>query len=125
MNLAEINFKDNQMNVHRTNRSRTSIHNDMNTRLHSRDMIDINLINNSKIKYKGNNRFEIERDEFMKNSNKIDEDEDENNNFMNNRINNNFDRGMPMRPEFEINKLNNNLKNQRTKKNIYCVTHEK
>lgn len=118
MNLAEINFKDNQMNVHRTNRSRTSIHNDMNTRLHSRDMIDINLINNSKIKYKGNNRFEIERDEFMKNSNKIDEDDNDNDNFMNNRINNNFDREMHMRPEFEINKLNNNFKNQRTKKNI-------
>ena len=128
MNLAEINFSDKQMKNNRLNRSRISIHNDMNTRLQSRDMIDINLMNNTRNKYKNNNRFEIERDEFMRNSNKIDENDDDNDNeFVNNRMNSNFDRGMPMRPEFEINKSNNDFnnvrsindfKNQRPNKNI-------
>ena len=88
---------------HRVNRSRLSIHQDMNNRLQNRDFTDIDFIKNNK--NKSSNRFEIERDEFMQNSNS----NDDQNSFLYQRqfsdnIRNNFDRGMPMRPNFEINK---------------------
>ena len=72
------NFEQNiNQNNQRLNRSRNNIHNDMNSRLQNRDMIDINIMNSSKNKYKNTNRFEIERDEFMKNSNKDDDNFDD------------------------------------------------
>lgn len=71
-----FNFEENiNQNNQRLNRNKNNSHNDMNSRLQNRDMIDINIINSTKNKYKNTNRFEIERDEFMKNSNKNDEDD--------------------------------------------------
>jgi len=83
-----FNFEENiNQNNHRLNRNKNNSHNDMNSRLQNRDMIDINIVNSTKNKYKNTNRFEIERDEFMKNSNKNEDDDDNfNNNMQNNRI---------------------------------------
>ena len=92
----------------RLNRSKTSIMNDMNSRLQNRDINDINMLNDNRTKMKHSNRFEIERDEFMRNSNN---DDDEYNSQLsqrqfsdNIRNTSNFERGMPMRPDFNINK---------------------
>jgi serine protease inhibitor len=86
--------------------------NDMNSRLQNRDMNDISIFNNNRSKMKHSNRFEIERDEFMRNSNS---DEDEYNSQLSQRqfsdnIRHNFERGMPSRPNVEINK-NSNIDN--------------
>jgi hypothetical protein len=68
----------------------------MNTRLFDREMGDLNY----KFKYMNPvNRMEIERDEFMKNSN-LDSDEDD----LNEMENNNFDKRMPSRDGYNINK---------------------
>lgn len=90
----------------RLNRSKSSHHQDMNTRLQNRDMNDISIFNNNRTKMKHSNRFEIERDEFMRNSNA--EDDDYNTQLsqrqFSDNIRNNFDRGMPSRPNVEINR---------------------
>lgn len=94
----------------RISRDRNKVHSDMNDRLHLRDMTDINIMNNSRKNVKFMNRIEMERDEFLQNSNR-----GEDNEFNTNRSQqiNNFvfdDRRMPMRPEFDISRdmYNNN-----------------
>jgi serine protease inhibitor len=75
MSDFETSFNFEQNNNQIINRNRNNNYNDMNSRLQNRDMIDINIINTTKNKYKNTNRFEIERDEFMKNSNNDGEDD--------------------------------------------------
>jgi len=98
------NFSSSESKV---NRSKSSIMNDMNSRLQNRDMSDVNIFNDNRSKMKHTNRFEIERDEFMKNSTNDDEYNSQlsQRQFSDNiRSTSNFERGMPMRPDFNINK---------------------
>ena len=95
----------------RISRTRDKSHKDMNERLYSRDMVDINIMNDTRKNVKFMNRIEMERDEFFKNSNYNKDDE-----FETSRIQNmsNFvvdDRRMPMRPQFDISRdmYNNNF----------------
>lgn len=94
----------------RISRNRDNAHKDMNDRLHSRDMTDINIMNNTRKSVKFMNRIEMERDEFLKNSNYNKDDEFDTNSSQ--QINNFIfdDRRMPMRPEFDISRdmYNNN-----------------
>lgn len=71
----------------------------MNTRLFDREMGDINY----QFKYMNPiNRMDIEREEFMKNSYADEDSESDNNNI--NTIHNNFDKRMPSRSGYSINK---------------------
>ena len=87
----------------RISRTKDKVHNDMNERLFNRDMIDINIVNNNRKNIKFMNRIDMERDEFLKNSNH-NKNEDDDINFSRTQGNNNFfdDRRMPMRPEFDV-----------------------
>lgn len=96
----------------RISRTKDKVHKDMNERLYNRDMIDINIVNNNRKNIKFMNRIDMERDEFLKNSNRGGDD-NEHDNFNRSQQINNFifdDRRMPMRPEFDISRdmYNNN-----------------
>ena len=84
-------------------KTRDKGHKDMNDRLFSRDMADINIMNNNRKNVKFMNRLEMERDEFLKNSNN-NKDDNEIGYDNKQRINNNYfdDRRMPMRPIVDI-----------------------
>ena len=86
----------------RSNRSREKNYADMNSRLNNRELIDINIVNNNRKNNRSINRLDVERDEFLKNSNNENDSDSDNNNLPTNQIN--FDRRMPMRPEFNISK---------------------
>jgi serine protease inhibitor len=90
----------------RINRSREKTHRDMNARLNDRDMVDIHIRNNTLHNMRPMTRIDLERDEFMKNSSYDEEDEEFNNNNMrtSRQENINYDKRMPMRPEFNINR---------------------
>ena len=49
----------------RISRTRDKSHKDMNERLYSRDMVDINIMNDTRKNVKFMNRIEMERDEFF------------------------------------------------------------
>jgi serine protease inhibitor len=108
----------------RVNRSREKSHRDMNARLNDRDMIDIHIRNNTLQNMRPMTRIDLERDEFMKSSSYDEEDAEyaEYHNNIRNSIqsrqsrqarhsrqdnlkqDNNFDKRMPLRPEFNINR---------------------
>lgn len=89
-------------NMSRSSNSRLKDHKTMNTRLFDREMGDINY----QFKYMNPvNRMDIEREEFMKNSyadEESDNDNDNRNPIYNNS--NNFDKRMPSRSGYSINK---------------------
>jgi serine protease inhibitor len=95
----------------RISRTKDKVHSDMNERLYNRDMTDINIVNNNKKNIKFINRIDMERDEFLKNSN-YNRDDDDDNMARTQQISNFIfdDRRMPMRPEFDISRdmYNNN-----------------
>jgi len=109
------NFSSNySSNESRLNKSKSALMNDMNSRLQNRDMSDVNIFNDNRSKMKHTNRFEIERDEFMRNSTNDDEYNAQlsQRQFSDNiRSKSNFDRGMPFRPDFNINKSPNDSQN--------------
>lgn len=98
--FSEINFREKDPRI---NSDKNQIHSSMNSRLNNRDLMDIQI---QKGMTNYNNRIGIERDEFMlqsKNKNVEDiEEVDELNEFENK---NKFDipeRGMPMRPDYNL-----------------------
>jgi serine protease inhibitor len=109
----------------RISRNRDNVHRDMNDRLHSRDMTDINIINDTRKNVKFMNRLEMERDEFLKNSNYNKDDEYESNKSQ--QINNFIfdDRRMPMRPEFDISRDMYNNNDNFTPQNIDDIKRNK
>ena len=88
--------------ISRLSRNKNKVHSDMNDRLHLRDMTDINIMQNTRKNVKFMNRIDMERDEFLQNSNTGNINENENEYNMSKTQQNNFDRCMPMRPEINI-----------------------
>jgi len=114
-----------QSNSSRMSNTRLSSQKITNTRLFDREMGDLNIKTK---RLNPINRLEVERDEFMKSSNNIDEDDGDfdkfrQNGFTTNNNNKNYDSRMPMRSEYAINKAiyetDSNINNTRSSlKNI-------
>jgi serine protease inhibitor len=98
LSMSNLSMAD----VSRINRSREKTHRDMNARLNDRDNIDIHIRNNNMKNMRPTNRIDLERDEFMKCSNNDEENEEYDRNIS--QIESNYDRRMPMRPEFNMNR---------------------
>jgi hypothetical protein len=100
--FSEINFREKDPRI---NSDKNQIHSSMNSRLNNRDLMDIQI---QKGMSNYNKRIGLERDEFMMQSRgkNVDDVQDNNNNELNEFENENkFDipeRGMPMRPDYNL-----------------------
>ena len=103
--FSEINFREKDPRI---NSDKNQIHSSMNSRLNNRDLMDIQI---QKGMSNYNKRIGLERDEFMmqsknKNLDDVQDNNDNNINELNEFENKNkFDipeRGMPMRPDYNL-----------------------
>ena len=89
-------------------RDKSNLHENANTRLNNRDLVDIQLNKNRRSnRYHNVNRMDIERDEFLKNSNQFNNTDDNINQVDNSELL----RGMPLRSNYNMKEdmYNNNL----------------
>jgi hypothetical protein len=96
-------------------KDKLKLHENSNVRLNNRDMLDIQINKDRNGRNSSFNRIDIERDEFMKNSNSDEQNNMFNSNLLDNSLSNSNDssdfRGMPMRGNYNISDSYNNNQN--------------